>query len=84
MEEIKDIAISILASAFALALISVPVYIMWNWLIPNIFNLPYIDYIEAWGLMAFGVLLNSIFGLTVKTKKDKWINYAIRKSDFNR
>jgi hypothetical protein len=44
---------------------------MWNWLIPNIFNLPYIDYVEAWGLMAFAVLLNSIFGLTVKPKKDK-------------
>jgi hypothetical protein len=71
MEQFKDIAISILSSAVALALISVPVYIMWNWLIPNIFNLPYIDYLEAWGLMAFAVLLNSIFGLTVKSKKDK-------------
>ena len=71
MEEVKDIAISILAAAVALALISVPVYIMWNWLIPNIFNLPYIDYVEAWGLMAFAVLINSIFGLTVKSKKDK-------------
>ena len=71
MEQVKEIAISILASATALALISVPVYIMWNWLIPNIFNLPYIDYVEAWGLMAFAVLLNSIFGLTVKGKNDK-------------
>jgi hypothetical protein len=71
MEQVKDIAISILSSAVALALISVPVYIMWNWLIPNIFNLPYIDYVEAWGLMAFAVLLNSIFGLTVKSKKNK-------------
>jgi hypothetical protein len=71
MEQVKEIAISILASAVALTLISVPVYIMWNWLIPNIFNLPYIDFVEAWGLMAFAVLLNSIFGLTVKSKKDK-------------
>ena len=71
MEQVKEIAISILASAVALALISVPVYIMWNWLMPNIFSLPYIDYVEAWGLMAFAVLLNSIFGLTVKSKKDK-------------
>ena len=71
MEQVKEIAISILASAVALALISVPVYIMWNWLIPNIFGLPYIDYVDAWGLMAFAVLLNSIFGLTVKSKKDK-------------
>jgi hypothetical protein len=71
MEQVKEIAISILASAVALTLISVPVYIMWNWLIPNIFNLPSIDFVEAWGLMAFAVLLNSIFGLTVKSKKDK-------------
>ena len=71
MEEIKEIAISILASVFALYIISIPVYFMWNWLIPNIFSLPYIDYLEAWGLMAFAVLLNSIFGLTVKSKKDK-------------
>jgi hypothetical protein len=71
MEQVKEIAISILASVVALTLISVPVYIMWNWLIPNIFNLPYIDFVEAWGLMAFAVLLNSIFGLTVKSKKDK-------------
>jgi hypothetical protein len=71
MEQVKEIAISILSSAVALTLISVPVYIMWNWLIPNIFNLPYIDFVEAWGLMAFAVLLNSIFGLTVKSKKDK-------------
>ena len=71
MEQVKDIAISILSSAVALTLISVPVYIMWNWLIPNIFNLPYIDFVEALGLMAFAVLLNSIFGLTVKSKKDK-------------
>jgi hypothetical protein len=71
MEQVKEIAISILSSAVALALISVPVYIMWNWLIPNIFNLPYIGYVEAWGLMAFAVLLNSIFGLTVKPKKDR-------------
>jgi hypothetical protein len=49
MEQVKEIAISILASAVALTLISVPVYIMWNWLIPNIFNLPYIDFVEAWG-----------------------------------
>ena len=71
MEQVKEIAISILSSAVALTLISVPVYIMWNWLIPNIFNLPYIDFVEAWGLMAFAVLLNSIFGLTIKSKKDK-------------
>ena len=71
MEKYKDTAISILSTFVALAVVSFPVWFMWNWLIPNIFGLPYIDYLEAWGLMAFAVLLNSIFGLTVKSKKDK-------------
>jgi hypothetical protein len=71
MEQIKEIAISILSSAVALALISVPVYIMWNWLIPNIFNLPYIDYVEAWGLMAFSVFYKSVIQIAVNLKKDR-------------
>lgn len=71
MDKYKDTAISILSTFVALAVVSFPVWFMWNWLIPNIFGLPYIDYVEAWGLMAFAVLLNSIFGLTVKSKKDK-------------
>lgn len=69
MEQIKDTAITILSSVFALYLISIPVYFMWNWLIPNIFSLPYIDYLEAWGLMAFALLIQSILGTSLKRNK---------------
>jgi hypothetical protein len=47
-----------------------PVWFMWNWLIPTIFGLPYIDYLEAWGLMAFVILINSILGTSFKGNKD--------------
>ena len=70
MEQIKDTAISILSSVVALAVVSFPVWFMWNWLIPNIFGLPYIDYLEALGLMAFALLIQSILGTSLKGNKD--------------
>ena len=70
MDKYKDTAIQILSSVAALAVVSLPVWFMWNWLIPNIFGLPYIDYLEAWGLMAFALLIQSILGKTFKGNKD--------------
>ena len=70
MEKYKDTAISMLSSVAALAVVSFPVWFMWNWLIPNIFGLPYIDYLEAWGLMAFALLIQSILGTRLKGNKD--------------
>ena len=70
MEKYKDTAITILSSVAALAVVSFPVWFMWNWLIPNIFGLPYIDYLEAWGLMAFALLIQSILSTSLKGNKD--------------
>jgi hypothetical protein len=70
MDKYKDTAITILSSVAALAVVSLPVWFMWNWLIPTIFGLPYIDYLEAWGLMAFVILINSILGTSFKGNKD--------------
>ena len=70
MDKYKDTAITILSSVAALAVVSFPVWFMWNWLIPNIFGLPYIDYLEAWGLMAFALLIQSILGTRLKDNKD--------------
>jgi len=39
-------------------------------LIPTIFGLPYIDYLEAWGLIAFALIIQSILGTTFKGNKD--------------
>jgi hypothetical protein len=70
MDKYKDTAITILSSVAALAVVSLPVWFMWNWLIPTIFGLPYIDYLEAWGLMAFVILINSILGTSFKGNRD--------------
>jgi hypothetical protein len=70
MDKYKDTAITILSSVAALAVVSLPVWFMWNWLIPTIFGLPYIDYLEAWGLMAFVLLIQSILGTKLKGNKD--------------
>jgi len=70
MDKYKDTAITILSSVAALAVVSLPVWFMWNWLIPNIFGLPYIDYLEALGLIAFVLIIQSILGTTFKGNKD--------------
>lgn len=48
-----------LVFGFAL-LFSVPVWLLWNWLMPEIFGLPEIGWLQAFGLMVLsGFLLKS-------------------------
>lgn len=37
---------------------SIPLYFMWNWLVPDIFNLPTITFLQAIGL---NILFNILF-----------------------
>jgi hypothetical protein len=60
MDGIKDTAITILSTIAAIGIISIPVWLFWNWLIPNILGLPYIDYLEAFGITAFTNYTNAI------------------------
>ena len=41
------------------ALVSLPFWLFWNWLIPPIFGLPEITWIQAFGLWTFLVLIRS-------------------------
>ena len=41
------------------ALVSLPFWLMWNWLIPTIFGLPEITWLQAFGLWTFLVLMRS-------------------------
>ena len=41
------------------ALVSLPFWLMWNWLIPTIFGLPEITWLQAFGLWTFLVLVRS-------------------------
>ena len=40
-------------------LVSLPYWLMWNWLIPTIFVLPEITWLQAFGLWTFLVLIRS-------------------------
>lgn len=42
--------------AFA-AVMSLPVMLLWDWLMPTIFGLPEITWLQAWGLMFLCALL---------------------------
>ena len=41
------------------ALVSLPFWLLWNWLIPDIFGLPEITWLQAFGLWTFLVLVRS-------------------------
>ena len=41
------------------ALVSLPFWLMWNWLIPTVFGLPEITWLQAFGLWTFLVLIRS-------------------------
>lgn len=47
------IAIFIVASAF----LSLPVMLLWDWLMPTIFGLKEITWVQAWGLMVLCAFL---------------------------
>ena len=58
------------------ALVSLPFWLFWNWLIPSIFGLPEITWLQAFGLWTFLVLIRSsnfkykdVFYVNVKNKK---------------
>jgi hypothetical protein len=51
----------------AVILFGYPTLLLWNWLIPTIFNLPYITFWQACGL---NLLASILFKPTINIKKD--------------
>ena len=60
--------ISILFSIVVGFLVALIVWPLWNWLMPVIFNLPQISYIQSWGL---SVLLTLLFRLNTSVSYNK-------------
>ena len=59
-------ALAILALAFIVSVIaSIPVWLLWNWLIPTLFDLKEISLLEAWGL---SLLCSILFKSTTPNK----------------
>ena len=52
---------------FVAALISLPVMLLWDWLMPTIFGLPEITWFQAWGLL---FLCGLLFKSNITTKKE--------------
>jgi hypothetical protein len=52
---------------FVAALMSLPVMLLWDWLMPTIFGLPEITWFQAWGLL---FLCGLLFKSHTATKKD--------------
>lgn len=48
----------VLVAVAVLGLIAaIPIVLLWNWLVPSIFDLPEITYLQAWGLFWLTSLL---------------------------
>jgi hypothetical protein len=67
-DTITSILTFLLIVAVAALILGFPLMLLWNWLMPIIFNLPQISFLEALGLNALATILfkNS----TTTTKKD--------------
>jgi len=64
-------AVGLFLTAIVLAvvisfLLSLPVMLLWDWLMPTIFGLPEITWLQAWGL---GLLCGLLFKSHVTTNK---------------
>ena len=73
------------------AFVSLPFWVLWNWLIPDIFGLPEITWLQAFGLWIFMALIRTLgfnYTKTLQTTREiseenmKWndILYSIRKN----
>ena len=66
-KEIINISLTWITAAFIVGLsvfllgiiVTLPFWLLWNWLIPDIFGLPEITLLQAFGLWLFVVLLKS-------------------------
>ena len=62
--KVSIILLSLMVYSVNILLIWVPVYLLWNWLVPTIFGLPEISFIQALGLIG---LVKLLFGVNQTT-----------------
>jgi len=66
-DTIETILTAILVLALAAVILGFPLMWLWNWLMPNIFGLPFITFWQALGLNALSAIL---IKPSITTKKD--------------
>lgn len=59
--KVGGMILGVIALVIGLAVIlTIPVYYLWNWLCPDLFNLPRVTFAQAWGLLVLcGFLFKS-------------------------
>ena len=63
------IIFTVIGITFLISLIlSLPVMLLWDWLMPILFGLPTITWLQAWGLT---MLCNLLFKSTIETSSKK-------------
>ena len=67
MNILAAILFGVILLVFVAALMSLPVMLLWDWLMPTIFGLPEITWFQAWGLL---FLCGLLFKSHITTKKD--------------
>ena len=80
---IKGIKFLIMA-AFFILLMGTAVMLLWNWLMPALFNLPLIDFTQALGLTVLSRILTGGFRMGIGTgsrehweqKREMWDKYS--------
>ena len=55
--------IAILVTGAISFIAAIPVYLLWNWVMPEVFGLPVITYWQAWGI---AVLADTLFHPSAK------------------
>lgn len=55
----RELTINIIASLIMIIINPIVIMLLWNWLLPMLFNFPIITFFEAMGL---GILTNTLFG----------------------
>jgi hypothetical protein len=68
---------------FGLSAISYTVMLLWNWLMPVIFQLPSISFFQAAGLFALSKILFSSFNFNGRNKRMAFNNQAIKEKMMN-
>jgi len=66
METLEEIIYSIFAIIFLALIAGLPLMILWNMLMPHIFNLPYISFWQALGLNMLSTLLFKLTSIKIK------------------
>lgn len=67
IETVSYICGMIIGAIILVTLLALPIMLLWNWLMPAIFNLPTITFWQAFGL---NLLISCLFKFKIETKRE--------------